>query len=426
MTRWRWAALPLLCATLVCAQDVVSGTVRDSQHHAAAGVTVTLERTGSKETVTAKTNAQGVYRVTIPAGTYLVHAENQNGRGAAGPITVPLKTSVSVDLTLQPTATAQLPFFDEPQFTVAGVKDNTYRGGHGSDGMLRSTEALTKETAALSKASGGAEDPLRTQAEINEREGHALEALEEYQRAAKLNPSEPNYYDWGTELLTHRAPVAAAEIFEKGVWLFPQSVRMMLGLATASYGAGAYEKAGVWFYKAADADPGNPTPYLFLGKVQAREINETPEYAERMDRFAKLHPNDARAQYYDAVSVWNRSSGPDDVAAASQSRASLEKAVAIDPQFGPAYLEMGIIDATQRKYAEAIATYRRAIEVSPELSEAHYRLSAVYRLTGEREKADEEMAIYNRQSKQSAEALERERSAIQQFVLDLKSPVKPK
>src|SRR4030081_1201430 len=38
-------------------------------------------------------------------------------------------------------------FYDEPRFTVAGVADTTNLGGHGSDTVVRTKEALAKDTA---------------------------------------------------------------------------------------------------------------------------------------------------------------------------------------------------------------------------------------------------------------------------------------
>ncbi len=427
MIRWCAAVLFLLWAPNAWAQEslpsasgVITGSVLDAQHHAVAAAKVILERTGAPDVITAQTDSNGMYRMSLPAGTYSVRVEGKGGKSAAGPVTLSPSKVATLDLILQPSASADLPFFDEPTFTVAGVKDNTYRGGHGSDAVLRSAEALTQETASLAKATPAGDDPNRALAERNERAGHPLEAAREFQRAAELNPSEPNLYDWGTELLTHRAPEAAAEVFSKGVRLFPQSVRMMLGLATAWYTAGSYDKAGMWFYKATDLDPGDPAPYLFLGKVQAREIAESPEYQQRMARFVQLHPESALAHYYNAVTVWSRSGGPEDLEASRKARALLEKAIALDPRLALAYLQLGIVNATEQKYSDAIREYRKAIELSPALEEAHYRLSAAYRLTGEQAKAEEELAIYNRQSKLSAEALERERSEIQQFIVNLK------
>jgi hypothetical protein len=69
----------------------------------------------------------------------------------------------------------------------------------------------------------------------------ALEAVREYQRAAELDATEPNLFNWGAELLMHRAAEPATEVFAKGHRLFPRSTRMLLGLAAAWYARGDYE-----------------------------------------------------------------------------------------------------------------------------------------------------------------------------------------
>jgi len=364
-----------------------------------------------------------VYRFAVLSGDYTVRAESDGkGEASAGPFAVAPSRVTTVDLVLQPSSAAQPQFFDEPRFTVAGVTDNTYRGGHGSGAVLRSAEVLAKETASLGKTSPNAntEEQHHVLGEMDENSGHPLAAVQEFQRAAELNPSEPNLFDWGTELLIHRAPQPAAEVFTKGVRLFPQSVRMRLGLATAWYASGSYEQAAQCLFNAADLDPINPSPYLFLGKVQSREITQSAGYEERLARFARLHPGNALAIYYYAVSIWNRRSGPEDFEAFRRARALLERAVTLDPHLGLAYLQLGILYCEERKYAEAIRACRNAIDAAPELDEAHYRLSEAYRLTGDRLNAERELAVYKLLSAKSAERVERERREIQQFVVDLR------
>ena len=51
-------------------------------------------------------------------------------------------------------ASAQPEFFDEPQFTVAGIAQATNSGGHGSDTVLRNSEALVRETVSLGHDAG--------------------------------------------------------------------------------------------------------------------------------------------------------------------------------------------------------------------------------------------------------------------------------
>ena len=374
--------------TAVTTLCLITGSVFDEQHRPVPTAKVYLESAGKKELAT-ETDPEGVYRFTVPSGSYTLRVEGQDH----GPFTVE-SPKVTIDLTLQPQ------FFDEPTFTVAGVTDNTYRGGHGSDTVLRSAETLAKSTASLA-------EPHHTVAESYERSGHPLEAVREFQRAAELDPSEMNLFDWGTELLSHRAPEPAAEVFGKGVRLFPKSVRMMLGLATAWYSAGSYEKAAQWFFRATDVDPNDPNPYFFLGKVQSREITESPGYRERLARFARLQPDNPLANYYYAVSLSNQH---DYVKA----RRLLDRAVTLDPQLGIAYLQLGIIN-------HSIKDYQKALDTDPALAEAHYRLSEAYRLSGDTAKAKEEMAAYTKLSKESNESAERERREIQRFVVALRS-----
>src|SRR5580658_987871 len=287
-------------------------------------------------------------------------------------------------------------YFDEPNFIVAGVADPSERGGHGSDPVLRSAESLAKATAALRTGSAADANPL--------------EAVRQYQRAAELDPSEPNLFNWGTELLTHRAADQAVEVFAKGHHLFPRSTRTLLGLAVALYSRGSYDQAAQQFFQAADLNPSDTAPYLFLGKVSSGAIAESPGFDERLERFARLHPENALANYYYAASLSRTS---------PKARALLEKAVRLDPKLGDAFLLLGSVYADEGNLTKAISAYKSAIDAGPPLEEAHYRLAQAYRKTGETAKAQKETELYQRLSQQSAQKLESERAEIQQFVFAL-------
>src|SRR5271157_17163 len=69
--------------------------------------------------------------------------------------------------------------------------------------------------------------------DLDERLGDPLGAVHEYERAATLDPSEPNYFDWGSELLLHRAVRPAVIVFQKGSVAHPHSTRMLVGLGAA-------------------------------------------------------------------------------------------------------------------------------------------------------------------------------------------------
>jgi tetratricopeptide (TPR) repeat protein len=317
------------------------------------------------------------------------------------------------------TKPGQPEFFDEPQFTVAGITDATNLGGHGSNTIVRTKESLAKDLASLGAASPTQKSPKDSAGEVQQ-QGDPLETVRKYQRAAETDPTESNYFNWGAELLVHRADEPAIEVFSKGNRLFPQSSRMLVGLGVAWYSRGSYDQAAQRLCAASDLNPDDPNPYLFLGKIQSVETTQFKGLVERLARFVRLQPENAMANYYYAISLWKGRKGPEDAATLAQAQTLLEKAVRLDPKLGIAYLQLGIVDSDRKDFPAAIADYQKAIQASPGLEEAHYRLAQVYRRTGERAKAEQELQVYDELSKKAAEEIERERHEVGQFVYTLR------
>ena len=327
-------------------------------------------------------------------------------------------------------------FYDEPQFTVAGVTDASQMGGHGSDSVRRSTEALTKETVSLAPNAGATETTdekeLRAAlektpedanlhhalADAEEKRGDALAAVKEYQRAAELNPNEINLFDWGAELLLHRAYEPAAQVFGKGRRLFPKSVRMAVGLGVAAYALGSNELAAQRLCEASDLDPADARPYMFLGKLQGVDSAGVPGVVERLARFARLQPDNAWASYYYALALWRGKETQE--GASARVKGLLEKALRVDPKLGLAYLQLGVMRVEEKDYRGAVEEYRKALEVDPEMEEAHFRLANAYRMKGEADKARVELDIYKHISKSNNEIASSTRREIVQFVYSTK------
>jgi len=254
---------------------------------------------------------------------------------------------------------------------------------------------------------------------IEERLGNPLEAVREYQRATELDPSEPNLFDWGSDLLIHRAFEPAIEVFEQGNRLFPRSSRMLAGLGVAWYARGVYDQAARSLCEASDLNPDDPDPYLFLGKMQTVDSMQSDCVVERLGRFLRLQPENAMANYYYGLSLSRQEADADKLA---QAESLLEKAVRLDPNLAAAYLQLGVLYSQQGGTSEAISAYTKAIQADAQLAEAHYRLGQIYSRAGEKLKAQAELQIYEQQSKKTAEESERERKEIQQFVYTLRQP----
>jgi tetratricopeptide (TPR) repeat protein len=94
----------------------------------------------------------------------------------------------------------------------------------------------------------------------------------------------------------------------------------------------------------------------------------------------------------------------------------LRKAIALDPKLPEAHFQLGNLLSDQSRYADAIPQYVSALENNSELPDAHYRLAQAYVRTGQKDKAQPELAVYQQQRAQHMAELDRQRAEIRQFV----------
>ena len=259
-------------------------------------------------------------------------------------------------------------------------------------------------------------------ARAKEAEGQPVDAVKEYKRAAEMEPSEANLFSWGAELLLHRAYQPASEVFAKGHRLHPNSVRILVGLGAAAYAQDLNDQAARWFFEASQRNPNDPRPYLFLGKVQEVAKSEPAEWVAVFERFTTLHPNNSLAHYYYAVALEKQKRGEQDFAARER---ELSRAITLDPKFGDTYLKLGLLETERRDYPKAVASFEKAIELTPLPDEAHLRLAQVYRLMGETEKARKESELYNEVYEKKKAQLDRERRELGQFVYTMRGESAP-
>ena len=288
-----------------------------------------------------------------------------------------------------------------------------YRG----NGDLVLARDLALKTLAKAEGHAGLHGLL---GDLDERLGDPLGAVREYERAATLDPSEPNYFEWGSELLLHRAVRPAVMVFKKGSVAHPNSARLLVGLGAALYADGSYDEAAGQLCRASDLKPEDATPYLFLGKMEVTSPTSFSCGEEKLARFVQNQPGNALANYYFAMEILKRNLESKSPADSQQAEALLKKSVAIDPKLGEAHLQLGILYAAQGDSEQAIAAFKKAIEVTPSLGEAHYRLSQLYKRSGEKAKSDQEIQLYKQAEKSEADEVERQRREVQQFLIILK------
>lgn len=238
--RYDLAAIVLSTLCVTCAHtqvpagaSTVSGNVRDSQGKAIESAVVQLQTKEVSRAFEVHSDARGEYRFTdLREGVYTLRAVMSGHAGVTLPaFALGSRERKNLDITLGPavppskSSAARPPeFFDPPQFTVAGVKDTTSLGGHGSAAAVQTQEALAEEIASLvspepnsptnivatQMPSGDVETHLREEVEHSPgcfaanhrlgemlvREGRARAAIPFLERARALNPVDyDNSYD---------------------------------------------------------------------------------------------------------------------------------------------------------------------------------------------------------------------------------------
>lgn len=257
----------------------------------------------------------------------------------------------------------------------------------------------------------------RLSGEVEEKLGDSLGAVQAFERAVREDQSEENYFEWGTELLQHRAIWQAKDVFEAGVKAHPNSARLLTALGTALFSAALYEEAGERLCEASDLMPNDAQPYLFMGQVEVAAPNPLPCIEKKLQRFVELQPKNALANYYYAMAYWKQSGKTVDGATLGHVQELLSRAVEDDPACSSAYLQLGVIQASLSDFRKAAGYYEKALEADPLSSEAHYRLGVALDRLGEKDKAAKEFQLHDELERKQAAAVEQQRREVKQFLV---------
>jgi tetratricopeptide (TPR) repeat protein len=208
--------------------------------------------------------------------------------------------------------------------------------------------------------------------EIEEGEGHVVEAVRQFETAARSDPTEKNVFDLGSALLNSTGF---------------QPARLRVGLGIAYYSLSRYADAVETLCQAVDLNPRDTRALEFLGKMRDVAPEMGQDVRRRLHRFAALYPDNAAASYYYGLSLLDA----DDEAGAE---ARLLKAVALDPSFAEAHFQLGVLYQKRDEATKAVRELEAAVQLRHGLKAAHYRLAALYNAQGLTERAQRELKIF--------------------------------
>ena len=313
---------------------------------------------------------------------------------------------------------AAIPYLEKAQSRNPAAYDNGY-----------DLALAYQERGRLPEARGQIQELLKQKdtaelhnllAEVEEKAGNYVTAVDEYEKAAHMDPSESNLFDWGGELLLHQTTNPAIEVFSQGLKRYPNSPRLAVGLGLALYLRGSYDEAVKALLRGADLDPSDPRAYYVLSKAYDRAPGQADEVVERFRRFAELRPGDAQALFYYALSLWKGKRPETSQAYLDQVESLLKKAIALNPSFPEAHLQLANLYSQRRQFAEAVPEYQQALRLSPNIPDAHFRLGQAYVHLGKKDLAQKEFQLHQQFYAQHLAEDDKRRSEIRQFVYSMK------
>jgi tetratricopeptide (TPR) repeat protein len=308
-----------------------------------------------------------------------------------------------------------LPLLEAAQQVRPGAYDNGY------DLALAYllSEQLTKSRTLVAslvrqKESGELHNLL---GRIDEKEGAFVDAANEFEVAARMDPSEDNLFIWASELLLHRTYVPAIDVFTAATKRYPSSPRFFIGLGMALYSRGEYEKSVQSLLIAADLSPHDARCYLFLSKAYLSSPQQAENVIQRFQRYADLEPANAMAQYYLALGLWKGRRLESHEVEYRTVESLLQKSISLDGGITDAHLQLGILYTDQREYDKSLPEYQRALQLSPNLPDAHFRLGRYYLHAGEKEKAQNEFNVFQKLKSEHQAEEDKARADVQQFIV---------
>jgi len=230
--------------------------------------------------------------------------------------------------------------------------------------------------------------------DVEEKDGHVQQSAEQYEVAARMDPSEKNLFALANELLLHRGFQPGLKVLDFATQKYPNSAKLRVALGVAHYSLGQYDQALDALCHAVDLDPKDTRALDFLGKMYDVAPEKADEVTRRLARFTREYPNNAAANYYYALSLRRRTTEGHSATLDRESERFLLRATKLSPEWADAHYQLGLLYEDESLQDNAIREYQVAVRLRPDLAKAHYHLARLYEKKGQRESAQAELHAF--------------------------------
>lgn len=170
------------------------------------------------------------------------------------------------------------------------------------------------------------------------------------------------------------------EDLRKAVELDPKNAVYLTSLGSGLHRANKADEAALQLRAAIELDPENSRALRLLGTVR-REQFETQESVSWLIKATKADPNDAEAWFQLAVSQ-------NDLGDNLEAETSAQKATALGPAISRYWYVYGEMLRINKKWDDAVAAYRRAVDARPPHPKAAGKLAKVLYESGKPAEAE--------------------------------------
>lgn len=231
-------------------------------------------------------------------------------------------------------------------------------------------------------------------AKLLDNSGQFEEAVASINKALQATPTRPDFYlQASLFLVKHEKFHEALDLLRQSEKFIAPHPDLLLLQAIVLEMVNFSDDAGRLLEKAQSLWPEWYVPYLIHGIILENQ-HQAAEARQRLETAVALGGKEPAAYFYLAMAYSDLN--PEDNAGAYK---ILTPALELNPADPYAQTLAGKLNLGMKEYAKAKQHLDEAIRLQPDLSDAHWTLANVYRLTGEQEKQQIELAEVNRLNK---------------------------
>ncbi|HEY7096438.1 MAG TPA: tetratricopeptide repeat protein [Terriglobales bacterium] len=233
-------------------------------------------------------------------------------------------------------------------------------------------------------------------------DSHQLaDATQAFEEAIRLEPQKAEHYlDLGNILVANRKYPAALAVAKRAANALPSAPSVFLFKGSVELKVGQFTDALASYSQAQQLEPSSPDAALGVARAKAT-AGLTKNAIADFESGIKQFPKDARFWlYYGVLMVQQSETG--DAPAEAHAAELLKSAVEIDPDLAEAHYQLGNLALKNGNNSEAVTHLERAEKLDGDSQETHFALSRAYRRLGREDDAAREMDLYNKLKDTSA------------------------